>query len=210
MTLRLFVALILIGAWDPASAQTPSDGRPLLDCAEFAKATDEAALAKRFGRANVVAAKLDGAEGQTVSGTAIYPKDAARRLEIYWQDEARRRGLASIAIRGKSEWMIRVPGKDRTEIGLKTSLDELEQANERPFLINGFGWDYGGFGAGWKGGRLDRLPGGCSIGVRFDPDSKIQGKALDRVSGDKRIGSSEPALRAVKPALSSLTLDWPE
>ena len=193
-----------------ALAQAPAPVPQVLECTEFPKATDEAALVKRFGRENVVAAKLDGAEGETVRGTAIFPKDPARRLEIYWQDEAKRRGLASIAVRGKSEWMVRTPGEARPVVGLKTSLDDMEEANERPFLINGFGWDYGGYGAGWKGGKLDHIAGGCSIAVRFNPDPKAKGKPLDKVSGDKQFGSSDPGIRAVKPFLSSITLDWAE
>ena len=165
---------------------------------------------KRFGRENVVAVKLDGAEGETVRGTAIFPKDPTRRLEVYWQDESKRRGLASIAVRGKSEWVVRTPGKARSSVGLKTSLDDIEEANERPFLINGFGWDYGGYAAGWKGGKLDNMNGGCSIGVRFNPDPKAKGKLLGKVSGEKQFGSSDPGIRAVKPFLSSITLDWAE
>ena len=193
-----------------ALAQVTSSASHVLDCREFPKSTDEAALVKRFGRENVGTTKLDGAEGETVRGTAIYPKDPARRLEVYWQDEVKRRGLASIAVRGKSEWMVHTPGKARSAVGLKTGIDDLEEANERPFLINGFGWDYGGFGAGWKGGKLDHIEGGCSFGVRFNPDPRVRGKTLDMVSGEKQFGSSDVALRAVKPFLSSITLDWAE
>ena len=210
MRVGLLAVVATVATLHVAFAQAPAAAPQVLDCADFSKATDEAALAKRFGRENVVAAKLDGAEGETVQGTAIFPKDPARRLEIYWQDEAKRRGLASITLRDKSEWMVRTPGKARSAIGLKTTLDEMEEANERPFLINGFGWDYGGYGAGWKSGKLENMPGGCSISVRFNPDPKAKGKSLDKVSGEKQLGSSDPSLRAVKPQLSSIALGWPE
>ncbi len=193
-----------------AHAQDPARLALTLDCTDFTKRTDEAALVRRFGRENVTAAKLDGAEGESVRGTVIFPKNPARRLEVYWHDERRHRGPASIAIRGKSEWTIRVPGKSQATIGLKASLRELEEANGRAFPINGFGWDYGGFGAGWKGGALDRTTGGCAIGVRFEPDAKAGEAALGKVSGDRQLGSSDPALRAVTPSLSEITLGWPE
>lgn len=193
-----------------AVGQSPPQQSLMLDCTEFTKKTDETALVKRFGRENVAGADLDGAEGQTVRGTAIFPKDPSRRLDVYWQDEAKRRGLASIAVRGKSEWIVSTPGKARSTVSLKSTIGDMEEANERPFLISGFGWDYGGYGAGWKGGKLDNMPGGCSIGVRFSPDPKAKGKVLDKVSGENKFASSDPGVRAVKPFLSSITLDWPE
>ncbi|WP_430911821.1 hypothetical protein [Methylobacterium sp. sgz302541] len=193
-----------------AAAQTAPPERPTLDCSEFSKKTDEAALVKRFGRENVVRGKLDGAEGETLPGTIVYPKDPARRLEISWADPAKMRGLSEITIRGKSEWLVRTPGKARPTLGLKAGLDEVEEANEKPFQLNGFGWDYGGYGMGWKGGKLDHMAGGCGFSARFNPDPKAKEKVLDKVSGDKELSSSDPAVRAVKPFLSSIALGWPE
>lgn len=123
-------------------AQQPAP--QILDCTQFSKKTDESALVKRFGRENVVNAKLNGAEGQTTLGTVVYPKDPSRRLEVTWWDTARRRGLSGITVRGKSEWMVRIPSKTLHTVGLRTSIVELEEANEKPFQISGFGWDYGG------------------------------------------------------------------
>lgn len=181
-----------------------------LDCAEFSSRMDEDALVKRFGRENVVVDKLDNTQGETVSGTAVFPGDPARRLEIYWQDEANRRGLASIVVNGDSGWIIRTPGKARSTVGLKASIGDLEEANERPFLINGFGWDYGGYVADWKGGKLGYMEGGCTISVRFSPDPLAKETLLDKLSGGKRLNSSDQAMQAVKPFLSSITLDWPQ
>ncbi|SFL69932.1 hypothetical protein SAMN04488125_12166 [Methylorubrum salsuginis] len=195
----------------PGTAMAQASPPPqILDCTEFSKKTDEAALVKRFGRENVVTAKLDGAEGETVPGTVVYPKDPSRRLEVTWWDTARRRGLSGITLRGRSEWTVRTPGQARDTVGLRTGLAELEEANEKPFRISGFGWDYGGYATSWKGGRLDHMAGGCSLSIRFDPDAKAPEKALAKVTGDREFGSSEPALRAVKPVPSSITVGWPE
>ncbi|MGX7705957.1 hypothetical protein [Methylobacterium sp. Gmos1] len=201
---------LLLASTGAALAQAGPPERPVLDCADFSKATDEAALVKRFGKENVVRGKLDGAEGQTVPGTIVYPKDPVRRLEISWWDTGKRRRLAEITVKDKSEWLVRTPGAARATVGLRAGLDEVEAANEKPFQLNGFGWDYGGYGMGWKGGRLDRMAGGCNLSVRFNPDPKAAGKALDKVSGEKEFGSSDPAVRAVKPFLSSIALGWPE
>lgn len=206
-----FLALMLVLVVPNFAMAQPPDPQPnILDCTEFSKKMDEAALVKRFGRENVVNAKLDGAEGETTPGTVVYPKDPSRRLEITWWDTARRRGLSGITVRGKSEWMVRTPGRARDTVGLRISLAELEEANEKPFQISGFGWDYGGYATDWKDGKLDHMAGGCSLSIRFDPDAKAPEKALAKVSGDKGIGSSEPALRTVKPTVSSVAVGWPE
>jgi hypothetical protein len=193
-----------------ALAQEGAQPQQILDCTEFSKTTDQAALVKRFGRENVVNAKLDGAEGETIQGTVVFPKDPKRRLEIYWADTAKKRGLGSIAIKDKSEWLVKVPGGARPTVGLLTSIDELEEVNGRPFQISGFGWDMGGNTTGWKGGKLDQKIGGCFFSARFDPDPKAKEKALAKVSGEKDFGSSDAALRAVKPTLSSISLGWPQ
>ena len=205
-----FATCLLIASTGAAFAQSPVAERPVLDCADFSKRTDEAALAKRFGKENVVRGKLDGAEGETVAGTIVYPKDPARRLEISWWETDKRRGLAGITIKDRSGWLMRTPGAARSTLGLNASLAEVEEANETPFRLSGFGWDYGGYGVGWKGGKLDHMAGGCTVSVRFDPDPNVKGKALDKVSSDKEFGSSDSAVRAVKPSVSSIMLGWPE
>lgn len=205
-----FATCWLIASTGTALTQAAPAERPNLDCADFSKRTDEAALITRFGKENVVRGTLDGAEGETVPGTIVYPKDPARRLEISWWDAGKRRGLAGITVKDRSAWLVRTPGAARAAIGLGAGLDEVEAANEKPFRINGFGWDYGGYGMGWMGGRLDHMAGGCSLSARFNPDPKVKGRALDKVSGEKEFGSSDPALRAVKPSLSSITIGWPE
>lgn len=206
MIARLAATLALLHAL-PAAAQAPA----VLDCTgPFAKTADEGALVKQFGRANVTAADLDGAEGTTERGTVLFAKDPARRIEIFWHDTAKRRRPASIVVRGNSGWSVRAPGNPGPTVALRTSLESVETANERPFALNGFAWDMGGYSAGWKGGKLANIEGGCTLSVRFDPDPKVKGRPLDRVSGEKQFGSSDPAIKAVRPAVSQLSLDWPE
>ncbi|TGD95717.1 hypothetical protein [Methylobacterium nonmethylotrophicum] len=205
-----FALAALIAAAEAAVAQAPAPQPQILDCADFSRKTEEAYFVKRFGRENVVTAKLDGAEGETIPGTVVYPKDPSRRLEITWSDAKRRKGLTGITVRGQSEWLVRTPGKARETLRLRDSLEAVQEANERPFQISGFGWDYGGYATGWKGGRLDAMPAGCGLSVRFNPDPTVRGKAADRASGEKDFSSADPAMRAAKPFVSSLTLGWPE
>ena len=97
-----------------------------------------------------------------------------------------------------------------TTLGLGAGLGEVEAVNGRPFAVSGFYWDYGGYATDWKGGTLAALPGGCTLSVRFNPDPKAAGAAADRVSGEKTFSSSSPALKAVTPIVSVLSIDWPE
>ncbi len=200
------VIVALIAAASPAFAQTPMQ----LDCTgPFAKGADEAALVQRFGRANVKATRIEGAEGETSQGTIVFPNDPKRRIEIVWHDERRRRRPASISVRGP-EWIVKPAGAAARTISVKSSLDEVEEANERPFRLMGFGWDMGGYTAGWGGGKLGVLEGGCDLSVRFDPDPKARSASLDKVSGEHKFSSSSPAVKAVKPAVSQISIGWPE
>lgn len=193
-----------------ASASAQAELR-VLDCATtFAKSASEATLVKAFDRANVVSAELDGAEGSTERGTVLFPKDAARRVEIFWHDTRQRRRPATVRVRRNSTWSIAPATPSARALTVGLSLDDVAAINGRPFSLSGFGWDMGGYATDWKGGRLDTIAGGCSLSVRFDPDPKVTGSALDRASGDKPLSSSGPVARAVRPIVSEISLGWPE
>lgn len=201
--LCVFGAALLIAAH--AAAQTPAE----IDCSgPFAKTASEAGLIKAFGAANVQKADIDVGEGMTEPGTILFPKDPKRRLDILWHDSAKRSQPSAIMIRDKSGWAISVPGEAQTKIRIGTPLSTVETANGGPFTINGFGWDGGGYAGDWRGGRLGKHPAGCTISLRFDPAPKSDPKALDRVNGDKPFASSNANIRAVKPVVSSISLDW--
>lgn len=208
-TTTLLSAVVVVGAALPAAARTPADP-PVLDCKDtFAKTVDHAALVKRFGRENIAVGQLDGAEGQTERGTILYPKDPARRIEVFWWNGKGLRRPASVVVRDKSRWVVRASGEPERTVGVGTPVAGVEAANGGPFTLNGFQWDMGGYGTDWKGGRLGTIAGGCALSLRFDPDPKA-GAAIDRVSGERTFSSSAPAIKAVRPTVSKLSLDWPE
>lgn len=205
--IRSLVIVALIAAAFPALAQAPMQ----IDCTgPFAKDADEAALVQRFGRHNVKATRIDGAEGETIQATVVYPNDPKRRIEIVWHDEKRRRRPASISVRRGAEWTIRPVGAAARTISANSSLQDVEEANERPFSLMGFGWDMGGYTAGWGGGKLGALEGGCDLSVRFDPDPTAKSAPLGKVSGERKFSSSSPAIKVVKPSVSQISLGWPE
>ena len=195
-----------------AATQAWADESLLLACTgPFAKNADEAALVKAFGRANVVTTDLDGPEGQTEKGWVVFPKDPKRRLEIFWWGEGRKRRPASVRVPDGSGWALKAHPSAIETLKRGSTLVEVEAANGGPFALSGFGWDYGGLSNDWKGGKLDKIEGGCSLSVRFEPDPKAKDAALKRVSGDgKALRSDGAAVKAVRPTVSAISLGWPE
>ncbi len=91
----------------------------------------------------------------------IFPRDKARRIEVLWIDEKRRRNPSEIRTGVDSTW--------RTAHGIRRgmTLGEIEALNGRPFRLYGFGFDYGGTTLDWNGGALATQAGGCTLTLRF-------------------------------------------
>ncbi|WP_020177770.1 hypothetical protein [Methylopila sp. M107] len=184
----------------PALAVEP----PVLGCAgPIARDATAASLAKALGAANVTDEQIDGAEGETLTGTALYGADPQARVEVLWRDDSRKARPETVLIRGDSK--ARFAG---LSVGME--LTAVEALNGKPFTITGFGWDGGGAVSDWKGGKLSALPGGCVVALQFGPADDAPEKALDRVSGDRKLTSSDKAMRAVRPKLQSISFGWPE
>ena len=111
--------------------------------------------------------------------------------------------------RGASRWRVQNRSRAPRGFGVGSSLGEVEDANERPFKISGFGWDYGGY-AKFGGGKLDDATGGCTVSVRFNPDRKAIPSAVDRVSGEEDVATTSALLAKTRPYVSQITLDFPE
>jgi hypothetical protein len=82
-------------------------------------------------------------------------------------------------------WHLRKP------FALVMTLSQLQKLNGRPFLFNGFGWDYGGLVTSWDGGKLEkRWPRAGSHYV------VCKGDYPDRMAGDgDRVRSDDPDLQ---------------
>lgn len=188
---------------------TPARTQPLAPIActgPFARDADEAALIRAFGKDNVRRARIEVGEGEKQQGAIIFPGDGKRRIELIWQDGAKRRHPASIYIREGSNQS--VEGPDGTRIAIGTSLATVEQANGGPFAILGFGWDYAGTATDWRGGKLTKAGGACRLLLRFHDTQGADGAALDRVSGDSEFASSDADIKAVKPVVGEILLSW--
>jgi hypothetical protein len=181
-----------------------------LECkGPFAKDADEAALVRAFGADNVAREEIDIGEMATEPGAVVFPNDPKRRIEVLWHFTAERRQPRSIIIRGASTWTIAARFPDQRRIAVGTHLGQVEAINGKPFLLNGFGWANGGYAVSWENGAIPRsVP--CRLDMLFEPDTKVKGNALKRASGGKKFSSSDPVMRAVKPTVSSISLEWPQ
>lgn len=187
-----------------APSRSPSPSLWLLappgDSAAVGPTTTERDLARRFGAAAVRADSIHLGEGEYVQGTALFPDDTARRLEITWQETTTRDRPDVVRAVGGA-WVAH-PGVRR---GMP--LEEVERLNGRPFTMTGFGWDYGGTVVSWSGGRLDSLPPGVTrLLVRFDKprDARMTDAESRRVSGDRAIPSSDPVMRRIRPRVGDI------
>lgn len=202
--------LLLLGACQPAQreeGEQPADvasATPAvapaapqeLSCSGPIKVSDTAvSLQERFsGQARWET--LDGPEGSQFPGLVLWPDDPARRVEVIFSDEGQRT-VSSAAVRLGSRW--RVMG-----LAIGDPLARVNEANDKPFKLWGFSWDYGGYVSDLGGGKLAALPGGCRVIVRLAPREGAE--VPDALTGDKEVSSDDPRLAAAGVTIEELTL----
>jgi hypothetical protein len=177
----------------------------------FARDADEAAVRSTFGDSSTSTGEIYIGEGFSETGTVLFPDDPARRIEILWHDPEARARPSAIILRGTSTHLVAHPAKPISMLlAIGASLAVVETANGRPFEILGFDWDYGGTAFNWLGGALAGTEDDCIVSLRFDSEPDAPRHAHSEVSGDQVFLSSDAAMRAVSPTVSSITLAWPE
>ena len=170
----------------------------------FGRNASHADLVKAFGSSNVVYQDIDGAGGETIKASVLYPNDAKAKLEIIWGDEkARRRPM--IRAKDQSGWA----SMNGIRIGM--ALEEIEKMNGKPFKLSGFDWDDGGRVRDWQGGALAKpLPGGCIVSVEFVHAEDVPEANLSKVTGEGEFLSDGADMRAVEPYVAVLTISYPQ
>jgi hypothetical protein len=154
-----------------------------------------------FQPKNVEYGEVAGASGTKLNASILYPKDPKRHLEVLWQNEAARTDISLIVITGQSTWT----GPKGLRLGMP--LAALEKLNGKAFKLSGFDQPDGSAVLDWQGGALASLPGGCKVGVRLAADRKAAANAL-AAAGGKEFGSSDAAMRAVKPTVAEIILGY--
>ncbi|WP_306225765.1 hypothetical protein [Bosea beijingensis] len=201
---RVISVIVAFGV-TPAIAQPLGD---ILDCAgPFAKGASEGSLKQHFGAENVGPGDIDIGEATTEPGTIVFPDDPKRRIEVLWHDASNRRQPRSIALTGSSTWVISARFPDRRRFGLGADLAQVEAINGRAFRLNGFGWVNGGYVVDWNGGALGSSHA-CRLDLRYSLGTETKPRVAKRVSGGRRFGSSDPAMRSAKPIVSEISLYW--
>ena len=155
-------------------------------------------LAVAYGN-NAQLGMVPGAEGTESKGLLLYATVPSRKLYVTFWDAA----MHHVSRIEPAERAVAWTGPEGIHVG--STLDYIEKVNGKPFTISGFGWDYGGYAADFKGGRLDRLSGGCSISLRFDSDSLPEGVSGDGVMVD----SNDPRLKDAKARVVEMSFGWP-
>lgn len=214
----LLVTVLTLGACEPAAkpAQEPSRGadpapaavspttKPhnMVSCEWPVDGNKDnaASVLKRFGK-DARRATLGGPEGAEFEGLVLWEGDPARRIEVLLDDESANERIFGIRLyEATSRW--RIAG-----LGIGDPLDRVIAANGRPFVLYGFGWDYGGYLSDLKGGKLDSLPGGCEMGLRLDLVDVID-EASAGILGNVQLESDDPRLSNRRITVSELSLNW--
>lgn len=182
-------------------AAKPAPPRQVACSGAFAADSSQVRLAQVYGQQNVVFDSVEGPKNTKLAASVLFPKDPTRRLEVLWNNETTRTGTRVIVINGRSGWTAPRGAK------LGMPLPALEKINGKPFKLTGFGAD-GSNVADWQGGALTSLPGGCKMGMRLVADPRAPQDALAQVAQAKELQSSDPGVRAVRPAVAEILIGY--
>lgn len=202
-----FALLTIIGAATFAAPQLHAQNAPPADklaCdGPFARDTSHARLISAFGPKNVTFEDVAGAEGSKEKATVLFANEPTRRVQIFWHDEKTRAKPATITIATPSQWI----GPEGVTIGM--TVKQVEKLNGKPFQINGFGWDGGGYVSGLDG-KLASLPGGCRLMLRFEPTAANPlPERYAPIIGDRKIASTNALMRRAKPMIGEWGIGYP-
>ena len=170
-TLRPVLAVAAAGlAFPGGSAPHAQEIAPVLTCeGPISRHATHTSLSKTFGARNVSFKELQLGEGETEMGSVLFGSDPKRRIEILWNDRAKRSRPRMVVLGrypGATDtlkdyhWRIAASATS-VPLGLRQGLSQVEAVNGRSFELAGFEWDYSGTVLDWKGGALAAPPGGC-------------------------------------------------
>jgi len=188
-----------------ASSLAPADYTSLanvMTCDWPVKKTDTAESLLATYKSYAQVTTIPGAEGTEEKGVVLYGSDPRRRVEVFFYDEAMTE-VSLVLVRGDSQW------SGPRGLHLESSLADVEGANEKPFKLSGFDWDYGGYVSDFNRGKLAKVKGKCIFGVRFGiPENS--GPVTDSITGERTLVSTDPAVVAANPVVQELSVGWPK
>lgn len=185
-------AFVLVAGCAPSAPDTPDMSIVLGQrVGPMDASTTREKLVALFGADNLADTDYPMGEGETVPGTIIFP-GTSREATVLWMQGQAGEKIDRVVISGE-EWLL----PDGIRHG--DELEAVEEINGGPFMLYGFGWDYGGVGY-FKGGALDR-----KVQIWFRP-SLEEGPAYQAVLGDSLFNSTDPAMRAVDPRVAVVAI----
>jgi hypothetical protein len=187
----------------PTVAKTKPSAQPEQVACEgvFGPDSSEALVKETFGAENVVTGTVPGPEGTEMLATTVFPDDPDRKMEFGWFDEENFTRLSYVELSPNQI----APGGVR----IGQTVAEVEALNGEPFIVGGFGWDYGGYGV-FQSGALANEEGACSLSVRFTIEDELPSDAaIDGIFGEVQVPSDEPLLEDVGANVQVLTLGYP-
>jgi hypothetical protein len=183
-------------------AQPPAQPARVVACSgAFAKDSSHLKLATLYKTDNVVFTEVDASEGKKLMASVLFPKDAKRRLEVWWDNESSRTGTYLIVINGQSTWS----APKGLKLGL--ALGALERLNGKPFKVGAFSKGNEASVSDWQGGALESLTGGCKVGVSLRADPKAAPQAIEQASAAE-LASSDATLKAIKPVVAEIIVGY--
>ena len=194
--MKTFLPVLLVSLVLPACSPKPTDAIDLTvvlgeRVGAIKTDTTRDKLVELYGAENVADTDYPIGEGETVPGSIIFP-GTSREATVVWAPAHQGQKVDRVVITGE-EWLL--PSGIRRD----DELAEVEEINGGPFMVYGFGWDYGGVGY-FKGGKLDR-----KVQIWFRP-SVDDGPDYQRVLGDSLFNSSDEAMRAVDPRIAEVAI----
>ncbi|MEO5804993.1 hypothetical protein [Devosia sp.] len=168
----------------------------------FGPDSSEALLKQTYGAENVVTGMVDGAEGEQMLATTVFPKNPEKSMEFGWQNDDTRERLGFVYLPPS------MSGPHGLRVGM--SVDDVVAINGKPFTIGGFWWDYGG-GAQIETGALANGDDdkSCFLSLAFVPnDDYPQDLDVSAVSGEVSIPTDEPLLKKLGVHLSQISISY--
>ncbi|MES2595681.1 MAG: hypothetical protein V4662_10120 [Verrucomicrobiota bacterium] len=186
-----FLCLMALGLSSSLNAEIPLDDNTIIvgeRVGPIEKGMTLFGLKTMFGGGKVKAVKIPGAEGEEIDGVRLFG-GTEREIEILFNPEGDEKEIWDVRIIGKG-W------KFANGLTKSMSIAELEKVNGKPYQVNGFGWDYGGW-ANFEGGKLEG-----KVSIRFSPEGDVD----DSLNGDKQIPSTNKKLRAAKVSMTDISV----
>lgn len=185
-------AFVLVAGCAPSAPDTPDMSIVLGQrVGPMDASTTREKLVALYGADNLADTDYPMGEGETVPGTIIFP-GTSREATVLWMQGQAGEKIDRVVISGE-EWLL------PDGICHGDELEAVEEINGGPFMLYGFGWDYGGVGY-FKGGALGR-----KVQIWFRP-SLEEGPAYQAVLGDSLFNSTDPAMRAVDPRVAEVAI----